>query len=139
MIAKILISFLIVVGCFAIPSIVSSQYTEILDLLQDGILSAGVIVLMLVVIKGWTAITICIIEAFLILIAIIYGINFDNRHNLYVAINYVLIHKVAFVLELAIITARIITGYREIGADYRRIFAGRPVPFFDRRYRERNT
>jgi len=138
MIARILIALAIVVVCFSIPSMVASPYTEIWDLLQDGIQSALVIALMLYAVKGVTAILICLIEAFLILIAIMYGIRFDDRHTLYFAINYTVLHEAAFCLELAIITVRTITGYREIGADYSRFFANHTVPFIDRRHSERD-
>jgi len=138
MIAKILIAFAIVIGCFAVPSFVASPYTEVWDLLQDGIQSAGVIALMLYAVRGWTAILICLIEAFLILVAIMYGLRFDGRHTFYFAINYTLLHDAAFWLEIAIISTKAIMGYRQIGADYSRIIASHPVPFVERRHSERN-
>jgi hypothetical protein len=138
MIAKILMAFVIVVVCFSVPSLVASPYTEIWDLLQDGLQSAGVIALMLYVVRGWTAILICIIEAFLIAVAIIYGLRFDDRETLYFAINYTALHQAAFALELAIIGIRTITGFREIGADYSRYIASHSVPFFDLRHIERD-
>lgn len=138
MIAKVLIAFAIVIGCFWFPSLVASPYTEIWDLLQDGIQSAGVIVLMLYAVRGWTAISICIIEAFLIAIALLYGVRFDDRHTMYLAINYTLLHDAAFWLELAIITVRTITGYRQIGADYRSRNASNSAHFIGAGNRERH-
>jgi len=138
MIAKILMALAIVVACFSVPSLVASPYTEIWDLLQDGIQSALVIALMLYAVRGVTAILICLIEAFLILIAIMYGLRFDDRHTLYFAINYTVLHQAAFALELAIIGIRTITGFKEIGADYSRYIASHSVPFFDRRHSERD-
>lgn len=126
--AKILIAFSIVIGCFFIPSLVASPHTEIWDLLQDGVQSFGVIALMLYAVRGWTSILICIIEAFLIFVAIMYGVRFENRHTMYLAINYTSLHQAAFALELAIITVRTITGYRQIGADYRSYIANNSVP-----------
>lgn len=124
MILKVVIAFAIVTCCFAMPTLVDSDYTEITSLLEDGILSGLVIALMLTVVRGWTAIIICIIEAFLIGVAVLYGIRFDDRHTMYLAINYTILHKAAFWLELAIISIRTITGYRQIGADYRSYIAG---------------
>lgn len=138
MIARILIAAAIVVACFFIPSLVDSKYLEIRDLLQDGIMSAAVIVLMLWIVRGWTAIFICIIEAFLIFVAAYYGYHFQDRHTLYLAINYTTLHSAAFYLELAIIGIRTITGFREIGADYSRYIAGNTAPTFHRRDSERH-
>lgn len=138
MIAKVLIAFAVVISCFAMPSLVDSEYTEITSLLEDGILSVAVIVLMLTVVRGWTAIFICIIEAFLIAVAALYGFRFDDRHTMYLAINYTLLHEAAFWLELAIITVRTITGYRQIGADYRRYIAGNSARSIGAGNRERH-
>ena len=128
MIARILIALAVVVACFVAPSLVASPYTELWDLLQDGVMSAAVIALMLRVVRGVTAILICIIEAFLIFTAVLYGIHFDARHSAPVALNYTAIHDAAFYLELAIIGARTLLGLREIGADVSRIVAGNSAP-----------
>lgn len=138
MIARILIALSVVIGCFYIPSFVDSPYTEVMDLLQDGIMSGAVIALMLWVVRGWSAILICIIEAFLIFVAAYYGYHFNDRHTLYLAINYTKLHDAAFFLELAIIVVRIITGLKEIGADYSRYTSGNTASIFDSGNRERH-
>jgi hypothetical protein len=107
---------------------VASPHTELWDLLQDGVMSAAVIALMLLVVRGWTAILICVIESFLIFVAVLYGCGFQNRQTLFVAINYTAIHDAAFYAELAIISARTLFGLREIGADVSRLVAGNTAP-----------
>lgn len=121
MIARILVAAAAVIACFFVPSLVASQHTELWDLLQDGIMSGVIIVLMLWVVRGVTGILICIIEAFLIAVAALYGLHFENRHTFYFAMNYTPIHDAAFYLELAIIGTRTLFGLREIGADASRI------------------
>ena len=121
MIARILIAAAAVIACFFTPSLVASQHTELWDLLQDGVMSGVVIVLMLRGVGGVTGILICIIEAFLIAVAALYGWHYENRHTFYLAMNYTPIHDGAFLLELAIIGTRTLFGLREIGADASRI------------------
>ena len=137
MIARILLAFAAVVGCFLTPSLVASPYTELWDLLQDGVMSAAVIAFMLVAVRGWTGILIGTIEAVLIAVSVVYGCHFEGRHTLFVAVNYTAIHDAAFSLELAIIGARTLTGFREIGADASRIFAIRAAPSVGRGNSER--
>lgn len=117
MIAKILIATAVVIACFYMPSMVESEFTELSSLRENSILSAIVIVLMLSFVRGWTGLTICIIEAFLIAANLHIAYMWDSRASFYLAINYTILHQTAFTLELAIISVRIITGLREIGAD----------------------
>lgn len=137
MIFRVLIATAAVLACFFMPSFVASEYTEMLDLLQDGILSGTLIVIVLRYVKGTTAILIAIIEACLIVLAGCYAINFNNRHSMYVAINYTTLHDAAFWLELAIIGARLITGYKEIGADCRSSASRHSAASFFASHRER--
>lgn len=137
MIARILIALAVVIACFLTPSLVASPYTELWDLLQDGIMSAVVIVLMLSVVRGMTGVLICIIEASLIAVATLYGLRFEDRHTFYLALHYTPIHDAAFYLELAIIGARTLLGLREIGADASRIITNSAAPSVGRGNSER--
>lgn len=138
MIARILIALFVVIGCFYFPSLVKSPYLELADLKQHGITSAAVIALMLWAVRGITAILICIIEVFLIGVAWYYAIHFEERHTLYVAIHYKALHNAAFFIELAIIVVRIITGLKEIGADYSNYNADNTASNFNSGNRERH-
>lgn len=117
MIARILIAAITVVACFYMPSVVDSEFTDLAALRENSFLSAIVIALMIAFVRGWTGLAICIIEAFLIAINLHIAYTWEIRSSVYLAINYTTLHQAAFALELAIISARIITGLRQIGAD----------------------
>lgn len=117
MIGRILIAAAAVLACFYMPSLVDSEFTELASLRENSLLSAVVIVLMISFVRGWTGLAICIIEAFLIAANLHIAYAWDIRSSVYLAINYTTLHQAAFALELAIISIRIITGLRQIGAD----------------------
>lgn len=117
MIGRILIAVVTVIACFYMPSVVDSEFTELASLRENSILSAIVIVLMIMFVRGWTGVAIGIIEAFLIAVNLHIAYTWEMRSSVYLAINYTTLHQAAFAIELAIISARIITGLRQIGAD----------------------
>lgn len=117
MIARVIIAFALVIGCYLFPSYVDSEYTNLERLRENTWFSAALIAFALHFIRGWTAIFICVVECSIIYCNFHIALNWDLRDTIYISLHYTALQQAAFYAELAIISARIITGLREIGTD----------------------
>ncbi len=135
MLIRISIAIIAVMLCFNFPVYYDNAYTELSNLRENALRSSVLIVVMMILSRGWAAYLISFIELSLIAINGYMALNWGDRGSILVAVHYTELQMTAYMIELAILCIAILFGAAMIGTSDDHTNNRLPIRWFHRNYR----
>lgn len=117
MLIRVSIALIAVLICFNLPVYYDNEYTELGNLRENTYRSIAIVIIMMIVCKGWYSYAISFIEIGLVGVNYYIAYNWGLRDEIITAIHYSILQGAAYAVELAIIGIASILGAVIIGTD----------------------